>query len=75
MDALMTKRPYRKNEFSLRSTLDYLIQEANAKRLCKDVVLSLISFARKDKPDIRDIHIGKEPREPLPEELTHDKYG
>lgn len=75
MDALMTKRPYRAKLFTLRAALDYLIKQANIKRFDKDTILTLISFARKDKPDIRKMHISEEPREDLPEELTHDKYG
>ncbi len=74
MDALMTKRPYRSKAFSLRAALDYLVAESKANRLDKDVVLALIGFARKDKPDIRAMRIAKEAREDLPEVLTHDKY-
>lgn len=74
MDALMTKRPYRKKAFSLRATLDHLLKEARMGRLNKDVVLMLISYARKDKPPVRSIKISQAAREKLPEELTHDKY-
>ncbi len=74
MDALMTKRPYRKKIFSLRSALDYLFKEADAKRLNKSVVFAMISMARKTKPDVRTMKISREIREKLPEELTHDKY-
>ena len=74
MDALMSVRPYREKAFSLRATLDHLLKEADANRLNKDIVLTLISYARKDKPDVSKMKVGKEAREPLPEELTHDKY-
>lgn len=74
MDALMSVRPYREKAFSLRATLDYLLKEADAKRLNKDIVFTLISYARKDKPDISAMKVAREAREPLPEELTHDKY-
>lgn len=74
MDALMTKRPYRKGAYSMRSALDYLAEEARRNRLNKSVVLSLISYARKEKPDIKDMVISKKVRDPLPEELTHDRY-
>jgi len=74
MDALMTKRPYRKKAFSLRPSLDHLLKEANMKRLNKEIVLTLISLARREKPDIYAMKISGEIREELPEELTHDKY-
>ncbi|MFA5145876.1 MAG: HD domain-containing phosphohydrolase [Candidatus Omnitrophota bacterium] len=74
MDALMTSRPYRNKVFSLRATLDYLLREAVMKRLNKDVILTLISYARKDKPDIKKMKISAETRERLPEAMTHDKY-
>lgn len=74
MDALMTQRPYRKKVFSLRATLDYLLKEADAKRFEKGVVWSLISYARKAKPDIRSMKIARQRREELPEELFYEKY-
>lgn len=74
MDALMTRRPYRRKVFSLRATLDYLLKESDAKRLNKRVVLTLISLARKTKPDVGAMKISRIPREPLPERITHDKY-
>ncbi len=74
LDALMTKRPYRNKAFSLRPTLDYLIKEANSGKLNRHVVLTLISFARHDKPNIRSMKLSVKARGPLPEELTHDKY-
>ncbi|MFA6142708.1 MAG: HD domain-containing phosphohydrolase [Candidatus Omnitrophota bacterium] len=74
MDALMTRRPYRKKMFSLRAALDYLMKEALANKFDKDIVLTLISLARKDKPNIRSMKVSKEVREELPEELKHDKY-
>lgn len=75
MDALMTKRPYRKKVFSLRAALDYLLKEADANKLNKDIVLTLISLARKERPDIHTMKISRELREEPPEELTYDKYG
>jgi len=74
LDALMTKRPYRENTFSLRTALDYLVREANNNRLNKDIVLTLISFARKDKPDIKTLKISAKARGTLPEEIAHEKY-
>ena len=75
MDALMTKRPYRKADFSLRASLDYLVQEVRRGRLNEEIVLTLISYARKTKPDINSMKISKIIREKLPEELSHEKYG
>lgn len=75
MDALMSIRPYREKTFSLRAALDYLLKEAGRDRLNRHVVLTLISYARKDRPGIHTMKIGAETREELPEELTHDKYG
>ena len=74
MDALMTRRPYRNKMFSMRAALDYLLKEACAKRFDKNIVLTLINLARKDKSDIRSIKVSKKVREMLPEELRHDKY-
>lgn len=74
MDALLSKRPYRDTIFSLRAVLDYLIKEADANRINKRVALALISFARKEKPDIEGIKISNEIRDNLPEEIRHEKY-
>lgn len=74
MDALMTSRPYRGKAFSLRASLDYLLKEADAGKFDLSTVLSLISLARKEKPDIRTMKVSREAREELPEELSHDKY-
>lgn len=74
MDALMTPRPYRKKQFNLRTTLDYLIREATAKRLSMEAVKALISFARKDKPDISMLKVSTKPREALPSELLNERF-
>lgn len=74
MDALMTKRPYRHKGFSLRVSLDYLMREAGEGRINREVVATLISLARKNKPSIVSMKIAKEPREKLPEDLMHEKF-
>lgn len=74
LDALMTRRPYRKAPFSLRATLDYLVKQADENRLDKRIVRILIRYARKTRPDLRTMKISRRFREPLPEELSHDKY-
>lgn len=74
LDALMTKRPYRKKAYSLRASLDYLLKETDSHRLNKNIVLALISLARKEKPDICTMKISRKLREAPPEELTYEKY-
>lgn len=74
LDALMTRRPYRKVSFSLRATLDYLLKQANENKLDKKIVRMLIRYSRKVRPDIRTMRISRRFRERLPEELSHDKY-
>ena len=67
------KNNIRKKQFSLRTALDYLVKEATEGRLGRDVVMALIAFARKEKPDIKSVKIARKPREALPEDLTNDK--
>lgn len=73
-DALMAKRPYRKEAFSLRATIDYLVQQAKEDKLDWNTVKMLIRYARKDRPDLRRLKLSRTLREPLPEELSHEKY-
>lgn len=70
LDALTSKRPYREKVFSLRAALDYLLKQAHEHKFDKDLILTLISLARKDKPDIRTIKVSSKPREELPGELS-----
>jgi len=74
MDALMTNRPYRTKNFSLRASLDYLLQEAKENRLSEEVVYALTSLARKGKPEVRSMNLPKEAREELPQDLAHEKF-
>lgn len=74
LDALMAKRPYRKEAFSLRATLDYLTKQARDDKLDWNIVLMLIKYARKNRPDLNRMKLSLAFREPLPEELSHDKY-
>ena len=57
LDALITARPYRKTPYTLRAAIDFLLDEAFRGRLNKKMVLVLISYARKDKPNIKDLSI------------------
>jgi len=67
LDALITKRPYRCKAFTLRASLDYLLMQADMGKFDMDLVRSFISLARKDKPDIKTMHISREIREVLPD--------
>ena len=67
LDALMTKRPYRSKMFTLRASLDYLLQQARMNKLDMNIVLSLVSLARKKKADIKSIKVSKIIREELPD--------
>ncbi|MCK4463295.1 MAG: HD domain-containing protein [Candidatus Omnitrophica bacterium] len=73
LDALLAKRPYRKKAFKLRVALDYLLEEVSAKRLNKDAVYSLISYARKEKPHIKTMKISKVMREKPPKQSVYGK--
>jgi len=79
LDALLAKRPYRKESFKLRVALDYLLEEVEAKRLNRDAVYALISFARKDKPEINELKVslrkrGKSPKGNVYGKLVHAVY-
>lgn len=73
LDALLERRPYRKKPFKLRVALDFLLDEVRAKRVNKDAVYSLISFARKSKPDLRDIRVSEVKREAPPDKNVYGK--
>ena len=68
LDALLTSRPYRKTCYTLRQALDFLLDAAKRNAFDKDVVLTLVSYARKDKPSIRKMKVsirkrGKPPKD------------
>ncbi len=73
LDALLAKRPYRKKPFKLRVALDYLLEEVRTKRLNKDAVYALISYARKEKPDIKTMKASKVKREKPPKQNVYGK--
>ena len=73
LDALLVRRPYRKKPFPLRVALDYLLEEVKAKRLNEDAVLSLISYARKKKSDIKTIDVSKVKRGKPPKNNVYGK--
>jgi len=74
LDALMTKRPYRSCPFSLRASLDYLLKQSDAGKLDPKIVRILIRYARRERPSLARMRISRKLREPLPEELSHEKY-
>lgn len=73
LDALLSKRPYRKKSYSLRAALDYLLDEVREKRLNKDVVYTLISYARKSKPDIKNMRVSTVKRDRPPKATLYGK--
>lgn len=73
LDALLASRPYRKEPFKLRVALDYLLDEARGDRLNKDAIYVLISFARKNKPDMRTLKISTTKRGNPPKKNVYGK--
>ena len=67
LDALMTKRPYRNKAFVLRAALDYLLKQAYMKRFDINMILPLVSLARKENSDMHSIRISKETRYEIPD--------
>lgn len=61
-DALISHRPYRESPFDQRGALDLLLEEAEARKLDKNVVTLLISYNRQDKPSPDRLVISKEKR-------------
>ena len=50
LDALISERPYRKKPFTLRSAIDLLLDESEKGRFDKDLIYTLIRYARKEAP-------------------------
>jgi len=72
LDALTSIRPYRKTPFTLRSALDYLLEEAKNGRLNKKIVYLLIRYARSDKQRYRKLKVGQKKRDKPP---AYNVYG
>lgn len=68
LDALLSSRPYRKTPYSLRAALDCLQEEAEQNKINKKMVYYLIALSRKDKPQVKDMEIGKKWRDSPPED-------
>jgi len=71
-DALISQRPYRSGPFTMRAALDLLLRESNEGKINHKFVRCLISYARKEKPNFRDVKISLENRD-APPEINH--YG
>ena len=65
-DALITRRPYRANSYSLRAALETLTQQADEGVLSKQVVQALIRLNRKNPPDLKECQFSKEIRSDPP---------
>ncbi|MBL7157846.1 MAG: HD domain-containing protein [Candidatus Omnitrophica bacterium] len=72
LDALISRRPYRRAPYTLRSAVDFLLNEAKKGRLNKRLVYLLITYARKDKPLLRGLKVSTKRRDFLP---VYNVYG
>ncbi len=72
-DALIASRPYRKTAFSLRAALDLLLENVAQKKLNKQIVHLLISFARSTKPSLSKLTIAKVKRDKPPKKNVYGK--
>ncbi len=61
-DALLSSRPFRPTPYNNRTALEEITEMAQEGRLSWEVVKTLISYNRKDKPHYRDCTISKEKR-------------
>jgi HD-GYP domain-containing protein (c-di-GMP phosphodiesterase class II) len=61
-DALLSSRPFRPTPYTNRTALEELTEMAQEGRLSWEVVKSLISHNRKDKPHYRECTVSKEKR-------------
>ena len=59
LDALISERPYRKKPFTLRSAIDFLLDESEKGRFDKGLVHTLIRYARKEGPGTKLIIAAK----------------
>ncbi|MCM8814010.1 MAG: HD domain-containing protein [Candidatus Omnitrophica bacterium] len=72
LDALISRRPYRKQPYTMRAALDLLLEEANRGKINKTIVLLLICYARATKPALNDLVVSQTKRDREPE---HNNYG
>ncbi len=55
-DALISRRPYRSEPFTVRAALDLLLEESKKGKINNKYVKCLISYSRKDKPHYNDVN-------------------
>jgi hypothetical protein len=67
-DALLSSRPFRPTPYNNRTALEEITEMAQVGRLSWEVVQTLISHNRKDKPHYRDCTVSKEKRGTPPAE-------
>jgi HD-GYP domain-containing protein (c-di-GMP phosphodiesterase class II) len=72
LDALISERPYRKKPFTLRSAIDFLLDESEKGRFDKGLVCTLIRYARKEGPGTKLI-IAAKGRDKEPAENCYGK--
>ncbi len=74
LDALISSRPYRKSPFTLRAGLDVLaLDEVKQKKLNKKIVYLLVSYSRKDRPELNRLKVSTEKRDKEPEGNAYGK--
>jgi len=61
-DALLSERPYRLTPFDNRTALEEITRMAQGCQLSWDVVKILVSYNRKDKPNLLECKVSKEKR-------------
>lgn len=61
-DALLSSRPYRLTPYENRTALEEISGMASGGMLSREIVQTLVSFNRKDKPHFRECQISKEKR-------------
>ena len=65
-DALLSPRPYRPIPYDNRTALEEIIEMAQAGKLSWDVVQTLVSHSRKDRPYFRECRVSTEKRGTAP---------
>ena len=70
-DALITPRPYRKEDYSLRGALEVISDAASANKINVDCVKLLISYNRSPKTPWQDLEISKEHRVKEPQDNNY----
>jgi HD-GYP domain-containing protein (c-di-GMP phosphodiesterase class II) len=72
-DALISPRPFRPVSFDNRTALEEVVAMAQRGQISWDVVQTLVSLNRKDKPDLRTFALSQEKRGTPPPENFYGK--